>query len=95
MAIVVTDNCRQCRFTGCVSVSLVACIHADHDMVYIDVAACIPVCRVNAIWVDEDLPEDKKHWLLINAEKVQSLPVLDDKQTPLPTSEKRRAELGL
>ena len=69
-------------------------------MVYIDGAtcidccACIPVCPVNAIWVDEDLAEDKKHWIRINAEKVQSLPVLDEKQTPLPTSEKRRAELG-
>ena len=33
-------------------------------------------------------------WVAINAEKASQLPVIDEKQNPLPTAEGRRAELG-
>ena len=100
MTIVVTDNCRLCRFTECVSVCPEACFHADDEMVYIDnnlcidCRACIPVCPVKAIFSEDDLTEDQKRWVEINAEKSGSLPVIDEKATPLPTAESRRAELG-
>ena len=100
MTIVVTDNCRHCRFTECVSVCPVACFHADEDMVYIDndicidCRACIPVCPVKAIFSEEDLAEEQKHWIVVNEEKSRLLPVIDEKQTPLPTAEARRAQLG-
>ena len=100
MAIVVTDNCRSCRFTECVAVCPVACFHADSDMVYIDPGvcidcmACIPVCPVQAIFSADDLAEDQKHWIAINAERAALLPVVDTKQEPLPGAEARRAELG-
>jgi ferredoxin len=100
MSIVVTENCRLCRFTECVSVCPVACFHADEDMVYIDnnvcidCLACIPVCPVKAIMAEDDLAEDQKHWIATNAEKSKVLPVIEEKQTPLPTAEARRAELG-
>jgi len=100
MTIVVTDNCQLCRFTECISVCPVACFHADAQMVYIDndvcidCRACIPVCPVKAILAEEDLSDDKKHWVTLNAEKSRILPVISEKQTPLPTAEKRRAELG-
>jgi ferredoxin len=100
MTIVVTDNCQLCRFTECLSVCPVACFHADSEMVYIDngvcidCRACIPVCPVKAILAEEDLPDDKKHWVEINADKSRTLPVVNEKQTPLPTAEARRAELG-
>ncbi len=41
MTIVVTDNCRLCRFTECVSVCPVECFHSDDTMVYIDNDVCI------------------------------------------------------
>lgn len=100
MTIVVTDNCRLCRFTECVAVCPVACFHADEEMVYvdndncIDCRACIPVCPVKAIFEEDDLPAEMKGWVEINAQKVQILPVIDEKQTPLATAEARRAELG-
>ena len=100
MTIVVTDNCRRCRFTECVSVCPVACFHADDEMVYIDndvcidCSACIPVCPVKAIASEEDLTDSQRHWVAINAEKSRVLPVIDEKQTPLPTAELRRAQLG-
>ena len=100
MTIVVTDNCRLCRFTECVAVCPVACFHADDEMVYIDnnacidCRACIPICPVNAIYAEEDLPDDKQQWIAINAERAAALPVLEQKQIPLTTAEARRAELG-
>jgi ferredoxin len=100
MTIVVTDNCQLCRFTECVSVCPVACFHGDDRMVYIDndvcidCLACIPVCPVKAICSEEDLSPEQMHWVAQNAEKSRSLPVIRDKQEPLPTAERRRAELG-
>src|SRR5882672_8146920 len=79
MPIIVTDNCQSCRFTECVSVCPVACFHADGEMVYIDnnacidCRACIPICPVNAIYAEEDLPDDKQQWIAINAERAAAL----------------------
>src|SRR3954447_13598239 len=100
MTIVVTDNCQLCRFTECVSVCPVACFHGDDRMVYIDndvcidCRACIPVCPVKAICSEEDLSPEQMHCVAQNAEMSRSLPVISDKQEPLPTAERRRAELG-
>lgn len=100
MTTVVTDNCRLCRFTDCVTVCPVDCFHGDDEMLYIDpevcidCGACISECPVQAIFEEPDLPEDKREWIAINAEKAPLLPVIDEKQEPLPTAEKRKAELG-
>lgn len=100
MTIVVTENCRLCRFTECVAVCPVACFHVDEEMVYIDndscidCRACIPVCPVKAILAEDDLAPEQAIWVSINAEKSRALPVIDLKQDPLPTAEQRRAELG-
>jgi ferredoxin len=96
----VTDNCQKCRFTECVAVCPVSCFHADNDMVYVDrdvcieCAACIPVCPVKAIFDTIDLPDDKRGWDAINETRARQLPVISKKQSPLPTADARRAELG-
>jgi ferredoxin len=56
--------------------------------------ACIPVCPVKAVVAEDDLAEGQKHWVAINAERSKALPVIEEKQTPLPTAEGRRVELG-
>jgi ferredoxin len=100
MTIVVTENCRLCRFTECISVCPVACFHADDEMVYIDndicidCRACIPVCPVKAIIAEDDLAPDQTVWIAINAEKSRAFPVIDVKHDALPTAEQRRKELG-
>ncbi len=100
MTTVVTDNCQRCRYTDCVEVCPVACFHADAEMLYIDnevcidCAACIPVCPVQAIYEETDLPEDKTHWIEINAERAPKLPEIEETEEPLPTAEARKAELG-
>jgi ferredoxin len=100
MTTVVTGNCQRCRFTDCVTVCPVACFHGDDEMLYIDnevcidCGACIPECPVQAIYEDSDIPDDLRDWIGINAERAPALPVIEDKQDPLPGAEERRAELG-
>lgn len=100
MTFVVTDNCLKCRFTDCVTVCPVDCFHADDEMLYIDpdecidCGACEPECPVEAIYEEGDLPEDKKEWIQINATRAPGLPVIAEKQDPLPTAEARKKELG-
>jgi hypothetical protein len=40
------------------------------------------------------MPDDQAYWIEINAERALQLPVISEKQAPLPTAEKRKAELG-
>ncbi|MGH8752455.1 MAG: 4Fe-4S binding protein [Burkholderiales bacterium] len=100
MTTIVTDNCKGCRFTDCVTVCPVACFHADDNMLYIDntvciqCSACIPECPVHAIFADDDIPADKHNWIEINAERSQALPTISDKQDPLPGAEERKKTLG-
>jgi ferredoxin len=91
MAVVVTDKCRDCRYTECVTVCPVVCFHGDDRMLYIDPVscilcqACIPVCPVQAIYDEVDLPPEMTRWVEINAERAAALPLIEDKQTPLKT----------
>jgi len=61
----------------------------------IDCGACVPECPVEAIFNEDDLPDDKQEWLEINAEKAPNLPPCTEKIDPLPTAEAKKAELGL
>jgi ferredoxin len=49
---------------------------------------------VHAIYADDDIPEDQRQWIEINAERSQALPVISDKQDPLPGAEERKKALG-
>jgi len=97
---VVTDNCHLCRFTDCVTVCPVECFHADEERTYIDpevcidCGACIPACPVRAIYETLDMPDDLRRWIDINAQRCRVLPVISDKQQPLPGAEERKAALG-
>jgi ferredoxin len=97
---IVTDSCQRCRFTECVTVCPVACFHGDAEMLYIDnvqcvdCGACVPACPVHAIFEQYSLPDDQLDWIEINASRAALLPVVSDKQQPLPTAEARKAELG-
>jgi ferredoxin len=100
MTVVVTDNCEGCRFTECVKVCPVSCFHSGDTMVYVDpntcvdCAACIPVCPVQAIYFQEDLPIEKLHWLADNERRSADLPVISKPTDPLPTAAGKRAALG-
>lgn len=100
MTHVVNGNCDLCRFTECVTTCPVDCFHADDQRLYIDpdvcidCGACIPACPVEAIVDEMDLPAADRRWIGINRERSLVLPVLATAETPLPTAEQRRADLG-
>ena len=101
MAHIVTGNCEGCRFTDCVTVCPVDCFHGDERMLYIDpeecidCAACVEECPVQAIFAEDDVPASEQHWIAINAERAPGLPVVNEKQDPLPGAQARKTELGL
>ena len=72
MAHVVTESCIGCKDTACVETCPVDCFHEGEEMVYIDpeecidCAACEPVCPENAIFVEEDVPEDQQMFIKLN-----------------------------
>lgn len=101
MPAVVTENCSGCRFTECVTVCPVACFHGDENMLYvddtvcIDCCACVPMCPVQAIYMEYDLPAELAEWAAINRERALTLPLVTEKATPLTGAAERRAALGL
>ena len=88
MTTVVTDNCRGCRFTDCVSVCPVEAFHVDDEMLYInpdvciDCSACVPECPVEAIFEEDDLPDGQEHWVDINEERSQETPNITETTSP-------------
>jgi len=76
MAYVITQPCIGVKDKGCVDVCPMDCIHGnDQDtMLYIDpddcidCGACIPACPVNAIFVDNEVPEKWREYIKINAD---------------------------
>jgi ferredoxin len=76
MAYVITQPCIGVKDKGCVDVCPMDCIHGnDQDqMLYIDpddcidCGACIPACPVNAIFVDNQVPEKWREYIKINAD---------------------------
>ncbi|MDB5159719.1 MAG: 4Fe-4S ferredoxin, iron-sulfur binding [Mucilaginibacter sp.] len=101
MTVVVTENCHGCRFTECVDVCPAACFHFDDTMLYVDpdecvdCMACIVVCPVKAIYPEKDVPEAQRNWIEVNRIRALELPSILVRQSPLPTAEIQRAELGL
>jgi len=78
----------------------VDCFHIGEEMLYIDpdecidCGACVPECPVEAIFPEDEVPEDKKEWIAVNADKAPGLPVITEQQDPLPTADERKKELG-
>jgi ferredoxin len=74
MTHVVTESCIRCRYTDCVDVCPVDCFRKGPNFLVIDpeecsdCAVCIPECPVNAIFAEEDVPDDQKAFVALNAE---------------------------
>lgn len=49
----------------------------------IDCTLCVPECPVDAIYADEDVPEDQSQFLQLNAELAKVWPVITE-MTPAP-----------
>ena len=94
MTFVVTSNCIKCKYTDCAEVCPVDAFYEGpnflviHPDECIDCNACVPVCPVEAIFPDDELPEEWEHYTQWNqylAEKWQELGyVITEKKPSLP-----------
>ena len=90
MAFVVTDNCIKCKYTDCVEVCPVDCFHEGPNFLVIDPDECIdctlcePECPANAIFAEDDVPEDQVHFIELNADLTKAWPVIAEQKDPLP-----------
>jgi ferredoxin len=94
MTFVVGENCIKCKHTDCVEVCPVDCFYEGpnflviHPDECIDCALCVPECPVDAIFAEDDLPEDQKEFLALNAELAAVWPnITEMKAAPADAAE--------
>jgi ferredoxin len=51
--------------------------------VCIDCEACVPACPVEAIFLDENVPPQWQRFIAENAKMAPTLPMINQKKTPL------------
>jgi ferredoxin len=95
MAYVVCEPCHDCKYTDCVTVCPCDCFYQDDMQLYIDPVecidceACVPVCPVEAIFLDANVPAQWTQYVQLNAERVVAL-----KQSGGHITEKQEAKKG-
>ena len=94
MAYVVTEDCILCKYTDCVDVCPVECFHEGPNFLVIDPDECIdcdlcvPECPINAIYAEDDLPENMRGFIELNIELSKIWPVITEVKEPLEEAEK-------
>lgn len=93
MTYVVTESCIRCKYTDCVDVCPVDCFKVGPNFLVIDpdecidCAVCVPECPVNAIYADQDVPEDQREFIDINRELSRTWPNITKKIDSLPDAD--------
>ena len=88
MTYVVTENCINCKHTDCVEVCPVDCFHEGPNFLVIDpdecidCTLCVPECPVNAIFAEDEVPDDQAEFIELNAELSREWPVLTERKDP-------------
>ena len=73
MTFVVTENCIKCKYTDCVEVCPVDCFYEGpnflviHPDECIDCGACVPACPVEAIFANDEVPDEWQGFCETNA----------------------------
>ena len=89
MTHVVAQPCFGCKYTDCVVVCPVECFYEGEKMLYIhpeeciDCEACVPECPVEAIFLEDNLPEEWADFTALNAELSLTCPVITEQKEPL------------
>ena len=93
MTYVVTENCIQCKYTDCVDVCPVDCFVEGPNFLAIDPEECIDCtlcvaeCPAEAIFAEDDVPEDQLDFIEINAELSEVWPNITEEKEKLPEAE--------
>ena len=98
MAYVVTQHCIQCKYTDCVDVCPVDCFVEGPNFLAIDPEECIDCtlcvaeCPVEAIFSEDDVPEDQIEFIEINAKLAKVWPIISEKKDALPDADEFAAQ---
>lgn len=86
MAHVVTEACFGCKHTECVTECPTDAFREGENMLFIDPDACIDcyqcqsLCPEEAIFADEDVPEQLQPYIALNAEMSVTCPEITEKR---------------
>lgn len=94
MPFIVTESCIKCKLGDCVEVCPVDCFYEGPNMLVInpdeciDCALCEPECPVNAIYAEDELPENQDVFIELNRELSEEWPNITEKCEPPEDSDK-------
>ena len=91
MAHIVAEPCFDCKYTDCVVVCPVDCFYEGAQMLYIhpdeciDCEACVPECPVEAIFHEDNLPDEWKEFTAAQRRDAisASCPMINEKKDAL------------
>ena len=93
MAYVVTESCIKCKYTDCVEVCPVDCFYEGpeflviHPEECIDCGLCEPECPIEAIYADDELPENQIQFIEINAKLADVYENITEAKDALPDAD--------
>jgi ferredoxin len=93
MTYVVTESCIKCKYTDCVDVCPVDCFREGPNFLVIDpdecidCTLCVAECPVEAIYAEDDVPENQRAFIQINADLSKSWPPIIEKKEGLPDAD--------
>lgn len=96
MAYVVAENCIRCKYTDCVDVCPVDCFREGPNFLVIDpeecidCSLCVAECPAGAIYAADDLPEDQKQFIALNAELAKQWKSIVEKKDAPPDADEWR-----
>lgn len=100
MTHVVAEPCIRCKFTDCVDVCPVDCFKEGENFLVIDpdecidCGACIPECPVEAIYTEDELPDQWEEYTELNARLAAEWPTITGTKDPLPDSDEWKGVEG-
>jgi len=89
MTYVVADACVKCKYTDCVDVCPVDCFHEGPNFLVIDPEECIDCtlcvaeCPVEAIFAEDDVPDDQRAYIELNAQLAKEWKVIVENKDKL------------
>ncbi len=93
MTYVVTESCIKCKYTDCVEVCPVDCFYEGPEFLVIhpdeciDCGLCEPECPIEAIFADDELPNDQIEFVEINAKLSDVYENITEAKEPLPDAD--------
>ena len=93
MTYVVDEKCIRCKHMDCVEVCPVDCFYEGPEFLVIhpdeciDCGLCVPECPIEAIYPDDELPNNQIEFVEINAKLADVYENITESKEPLPDAD--------